>query len=76
MRARTRTKKHPFPAGWLLMGLSTCGVLFWWGAQAGSSDLAVIAAFVAVCVAPALLTVTVLWGSFSFFRWFWGGAFD
>lgn len=88
MRARARAKKHPFPAGWLLLGLATCGVVFWLGAQAGAqapslggatdswSVLAVLGAFAAVCIGPVLLVVTVLWGSFAFFRWFWGGAFD
>ena len=75
MRARVRAKKHPFPAGWLILGLMTCVVLFVLGAQAsehlsgGLSTAAMLGAFAAVCVGPVLLVVTVLWGSFAFFRW-------
>jgi hypothetical protein len=86
MRARTRVKKRPFPAGWLLLGLLACGILFWWGAQAAPSTLgnasdpvsviAVLSAFAAVCVGPVLLIVTVLWGSFAFFRWLWVGGLE
>lgn len=76
MRARARAKKHPFPGGWLVLGLVTCIAVFWLGAQAGDrlsgglSTAAVLGAFVAVCVGPVLLAVTVVWGSFAFFRWF------
>ena len=79
MRARVRVKQHPFPGGWLALGLMTCVVLFLLGAQAGDhlsgglSTAATLAAFVAVCVGPVLLAVTVLWGGFAFFRWLWVG---
>lgn len=79
MRARVRARKHPFPGGWLVLGLMTCVVLFVLGAQAsdhlsgGLSTAAMLAAFVAVCVGPVLLIITVLWGSFAFFRWLWVG---
>ncbi|WP_291872201.1 hypothetical protein [Caulobacter sp.] len=57
----------------------TCVVLFVLGAQAsqhlsgGLSTAAMLGAFAAVCVGPVLLVVTVLWGSFAFFRWLWIG---
>ena len=79
MRARVRVRKHPFPGGWLVLGLMTCVVLFVLGAQAsdhlsgGLSMAAMLGAFAAVCVGPVLLIVTVLWGSFAFFRWLWVG---
>ncbi len=79
MRARVRARKHPFPGGWLVLGLLTCVVLFVLGAQAsdhlsgGLSTAAMLGAFAAVCVGPVLLIVTVLWGSFAFFRWLWVG---
>ena len=87
MRTRTWVKKRSLPAGWLLLlGLLTCGILFWWGAQAAPANvaeasgplaiLAVLSAAAAVFVGPVLLVVTILWASFAFFRWFWGGAFD
>lgn len=75
MKSRVRAKKHPFPGGWLVMGLMTCVALFWLGAQAsdhlsgGLSTAATLAAFVAICVGPVLLVVTALWGSFAFFKW-------
>lgn len=75
MRARVRARKHPFPGGWLVLGLLTCVVLFALGAQAsdhlsgGLSTAATLGAFAAVCVGPVLLVVTVLWGGFAFFRW-------
>ncbi len=75
MRARVRAKKHPFPGGWLVLGLLACVSLFWLGAQAsahlsgGLSSAATLGAFAAICVGPVLLVVTVLWGSFAFFRW-------
>lgn len=49
------------------------------GAQAsdhlsgGLSTAAMLGAFVAICVGPVLLAVTVVWGSFAFFRWLWIG---
>ena len=79
MRARVRARKHPFPGGWLVLGLLTCVMLFVLGAQAsdhlsgGLSTAAMLGAFAAVCVGPVLLIVTVLWGSFAFFRWLWIG---
>jgi hypothetical protein len=54
-------------------------MLFVLGAQAsdhlsgGLSTAAMLGAFAAVCVGPVLLIVTVLWGSFAFFRWLWIG---
>lgn len=76
MRARVRARKHPFPGGWLVLGLLTCVALFVLGAQAsehlsgGLSTAATLGAFIAICVGPVLLAVTVLWGGFAFFRWF------
>ncbi len=75
MRARVRAKKHPFPGGWLVLGLVACAALFFLGAQAsehmsgGLSTAAMIGAFAAICVGPVLLIITVLWGGFAFFRW-------
>ena len=75
MRSRVRTRKTPFPAGWLLLGLLTCGLLFWLGAEAnnhlsgGLSVAAMLVAFVALWVGPVLLAVTALWGGFAFCRW-------
>ena len=82
MRARVGVRKHPFPGGWLVLGLVACGILFWLGAQAGDhlsgglSTAALLGAFAAVCVGPVLLVVTVLWGSFAFFRWLWSGGLE
>jgi hypothetical protein len=79
MRSRVRARKHPFPGGWLVLGLLTCVAMFWLGAQAsehlsgGLSTAAMLGAFAAICVGPVLLAVTVVWGSFAFFRWFWIG---
>jgi hypothetical protein len=75
MKTRVRARKHPFPGGWLVLGILTCIALFWLGAQAGEhlsgglSTAAMLGAFAAICVGPVLLAVTVLWGSFTFFRW-------
>lgn len=30
-------------------------------------------AFVALCIGPVVLAVTVIRGGFAFFRWFWFG---
>jgi hypothetical protein len=82
VRARRVVKEHPFPGGWLALGLLTCGVLFRLGGQAwdqpdnGLATIAMLGAFVAVWVGPALLAVTILWGGFVFLRWFCRGAFD
>ena len=79
MKSRARAREHPFPGGRLVLGLLTCAALFWLGVQAaehqtgGLSTAALLAAFVAIWVGPALLAVTVLWGGFAFFRWFWIG---
>lgn len=79
MKSRIRARKHPFPGAWLVLGLLTCAALFWMGAQAsdhlsgGLSTAAMLGAFVAICVGPVLLAVTVVWGSFAFFRWLWIG---
>jgi hypothetical protein len=79
MRSKVRARSYPFPGGWLVLSFVTCLVLFWLGAQAGDhlagglSAVAVLTAFTAVCVAPLLLLVTVLWGGFAFFRWLWAG---
>jgi hypothetical protein len=60
----------------LVLGLVTCIALFCLGAQAsehlsgGLSTAAMLGAFVAICVGPVLLAVTVIWGGFAFFRWF------
>ena len=80
MRARLGVKKSSFPGGLLVLGLLTCGILFWMGGLAadqlsgGLSIAAILAAFVAVCVGPVLLVITVLWGGFAFFRWLWSGG--
>jgi hypothetical protein len=76
MTTRTRARKHPFPGGWLVLGLVACIATFWMGAQAGQhlsgglSTAATLTAFVAICIGPVILAVTVLWGGFAFFRWF------
>lgn len=57
----------------------TCVALFWLGASleadpsGGLSTAAVLAAFVAICVGPVVLAITVVWGGFAFLRWFWFG---
>lgn len=82
MKSRVRARKQSFPGGWLVLGLLSCVALFWLGGQAsqhmsgGLSTAAAMAAFLAVCVGPVLLAVTVLWGGFAFFRWFWFGGGD
>ncbi|ACL96009.1 hypothetical protein EIB18_13040 [Caulobacter vibrioides] len=79
MRARLRARRRPYSAGWLALALVACVSLFWLGARlegdpsGGLSTAAVLAAFVALCVGPVVLTVTVIRGGFAFFRWFWFG---
>ncbi len=79
MKSRVRASRRPFPGAWLVLGLLTCVALFRMGAQAsdhlsgGLSTAAMLGAFVAICVGPVLLAVTVVWGSFAFFRWLWIG---
>ncbi|KQV57881.1 hypothetical protein ASC70_01275 [Caulobacter sp. Root343] len=80
MRSRVGVKQRSFPTGLFMLGLLTCGILFWMGGLAadqlsgGLSIVAILAAFVAVCVGPVLLVITVLWGGFAFFRWLWSGG--
>jgi len=80
MRSRVGVKQRSFPAALFMLGLLTCGILFWMGGLAadqlsgGLSIVAILAAFVAVCVGPVLLVITVLWGGFAFFRWLWSGG--
>lgn len=68
MRSRIGVKQRSFPGGLLILGLLSCGVLFWMGGSAadqlsgGLSVAAILAAFVAVCVGPVLLIITVLVG--------------
>lgn len=74
MKSRVRVKKHPFPGGWLVMGMLTCVVLFWAGVQAdhlsgGLSTAAMLGAFAALWIGPVLAAITVLWGGFAFFKW-------
>ena len=82
MRSRIGVKQRSFPGGLLVMGLLSCAVLFWMGGLAadqlsgGLSITAILAAFVAVCVGPVLLIVTVLWGGFAFLRWLLSGGRD
>lgn len=78
MKSRVRAREHSFPGGWLVLGLLTCAVLFWLGIQAehltgGLSTAALLGAFAAIWIGPVLLAVTVIWGGFAFFRWFWIG---
>lgn len=78
MKSRVRAREHAFPGGWLVLGLLTCAALFWLGIQAehltgGLSTAALLAAFAAIWIGPVLLAVTILWGGFAFFRWFWIG---
>ncbi|ADG11241.1 hypothetical protein B7G68_14290 [Caulobacter segnis] len=68
------------PTGrWLFLGLAICSVLFLVGGatfdqpNTGLSSVAMIGAFVAVCVGPVLLALTLLWGSFTLLRWVWTG---
>lgn len=68
------------PTGrWLLLGLAICLVLFLVGGASfdqptsGLSGLAMIGAFVAICVGPVLLALALLWGSFTLLRWVWTG---
>ena len=75
MKSRVRVKKHPFPGGWLVMGMLTCVVLFWTGVQASDhlsgslSTAAMLGAFAALWIGPVLAAITVLWGGFAFFKW-------
>ncbi|NQE63102.1 hypothetical protein E1H18_3358 [Caulobacter sp. RHG1] len=75
MKSRVRAKKHQFPGGWLVLGMLTCAVLFWTGVQAdshlsgGLSTAAMLGAFAALWIGPVLAAITVLWGSFAFFKW-------
>ncbi len=75
MKSRVHAKKHPFPGGWLVLGIMTCVALFWAGVQGGDhlsgglSTAAMLGAFAALWIGPVLLAVTVLWGSFAFFKW-------
>lgn len=79
VRARLRARRRPFPAAWLALALVACVSLFWLGARlegdpsGGLSTAAVLAAFVALCIGPVVLAVTVIRGGFAFFRWFWFG---
>jgi len=82
VKGRFSIRKRSHHRTWLALGLLTCAFLFWLGDDAwqapgdGFSTLALLGAFVAVWVGPALLAVTILWGSFAFFRWLCRGAFD
>ncbi|WP_343698475.1 hypothetical protein [Caulobacter sp.] len=75
MKSRVRAKKHPFPGGWLVLGILTCAALFWAGVQGGDhlsgglSTAAMFGAFAALWIGPLLAAITVLWGSFAFFKW-------
>jgi hypothetical protein len=79
MKSRVRTREQSFPGGRLVLGLLTCFAVFWLGVQGGDhltgglSTAALLGAFAAIWIAPVLLAVTVIWGGFAFFRWFWIG---
>lgn len=79
MKARFRARRRSLPARWLVLTLAACAALFWLGARlegdpsGNLSTAAVLAAFLAVCVGPVVLAVTVIWGGFAFFRWVWFG---
>jgi len=72
-------RKRTSMGRWLLLGLLTCCGLFlaggamWDQPASGLSNLAVAGAFLAVCVGPILLGLTLLWGSFTLLRWVWTG---
>ena len=79
MKSKISFRKRAPTGRWLLLGLAICSILFLVGGAtfdqpaSGFSNLAMIGAFVAVCVGPILLALTLLWGSFTLLRWVWTG---
>ena len=73
-------RKRSFAGHWLLLGLAACCVLFLIGGEAwdhpttGLASVAVMGAFLALCVGSILAALTVLWGGFAVLRWLWTGG--
>lgn len=78
-RSKFGFRKRASVGPWLFLGLATCAILFLAGGLAveqpasGLSSLAMIGAFVAVCLGPVLLALTLVWGGLMLLRWVWTG---